>query len=46
LAEIKRIVAIKALIDKGLSDKLKNSFFYIIPVQILQANNALIPDPN
>jgi len=46
LAEITRIVAIKASMNKGLSDKLKNSFPDIVPVQRLQPNNTLIPDRN
>ena len=46
LAEISRIAAIKASMNKGLSDKLKNSFLDIIPAERPQANNALIPNPN
>lgn len=38
-----RIVEIKASMNKGLPDKLKTSFPYIVPVQRLQANNGLIP---
>jgi len=45
-AEILRIIAIKASMNKGLSDKLVNSFPDIIPVQRPQVNNTLIPDPN
>lgn len=44
--EIARIVEIKASMNKGLSDKLKNYFPDIVPVQIIQANNGLIPDSN
>lgn len=46
LAEISRIVAIKASMNKGLSDKLKNSFPDIIPAERPQADNVLIPNPN
>ena len=46
LAEISRIVAIKASMNKGLSDKLKDSFPGIMPAERPRAANVLIPDPN
>jgi hypothetical protein len=42
---ILKVVAIKASINKGLSDQLKKEFSDLVPVLRPQGNNTLIPDP-
>lgn len=42
---ILKVAAIKASINKGLSDQLKKEFYDLVPVLRPKANNNLIPDP-
>jgi hypothetical protein len=46
LEGLTKIVAIKASINKGLPDVLKEAFPDVEPVKRLSAVNKKIPDPN
>jgi hypothetical protein len=43
---LQKIVSIKAVLNKGLSEDLKAAFPDIVPSRRPQASNIIIPDPN
>jgi len=43
---LEKIIAIKAIINKGLSEELKANFPKVIPVEIPVVENTFLPDPN
>jgi len=43
---LRKLIAIKASMNRGLSDKLKSAFPNIIPVDRPVVIDQVIPDPN